>query len=199
MTIRTDTQSLSRVSSLALNLAMTTAGALALALLAQARIKLYPDMVPITLQVFGIFMLGGLLGPRLGVLAVVEYLILGICGVPVCNGFTSILGCLLTHNYATFGYLLAFLPATALYGFVFARFRTRSYSWRLCGGMLAALLTIPVIYLGGWAWLVNACHVPEMRAFTLGIAPFLVPDLLKAGVAAAGLALWEKGAKECSD
>lgn len=69
-----------------------------------------PTAVPFTLQTLGIFLSVGLLGGRLGTLAVAVYLLLGAVGLPVFAGFTGGPGVLMG---VTGGYLAGFL-ATAL-------------------------------------------------------------------------------------
>ena len=48
--------------------------------------------------------------------------------------------------------------------------------------ILAALLGMVVIHLGGWAWLLVLTHSAD-RAFTWGSAPFLITDLLAVAIA----------------
>ena len=51
-----------------------------------------PTAVPFTLQTFAVFLTLGLLGGRLGTLAVTVYLLLGAVGLPVFAGFHGGLG-----------------------------------------------------------------------------------------------------------
>ena len=69
--------------------------------------------VPITLQVFFIFLAGAMLGARWGTLSVIVYLLLGIVGLPVFSGGASGLGVLLGP---TGGYLIGFVVAAFLVG-----------------------------------------------------------------------------------
>ena len=64
-----------------------------------------PTAVPFTLQTFAVFLTLGLLGGRLGTLAVTVYLLLGAVGLPVFAGFHGGLGAFLG---ATGGYLVGF-------------------------------------------------------------------------------------------
>ena len=54
-----------------------------------------PTAVPFTLQTFAVFLTLGLLGGRLGTLAVTVYLLLGAVGLPVFAGFHGGLGAVL--------------------------------------------------------------------------------------------------------
>lgn len=176
----------------AVTLAKTTVAALALAVLAQIRIHLPFTPVPITLQVLGVLLLGGLLGARLGMAAVGQYLCFGLCGLPVFSGGYSAAGLCAAHQLATFGYLLAFLPAAALVGVITARVPARSYAPRLTRGLLAGSAAVLLCYVSGWAWLAFVCHLGVWPAFVAGIIPFVVGDLYKIGIAATVLALRER-------
>ena len=82
------------------------ATALMAALLALCAWLTIPTVVPFTMQTFGIFLAVGLLGGKLGSLAVGVYLLLGIVGLPVFSGFSGGIG---TLAGVTGGYLLGFL------------------------------------------------------------------------------------------
>lgn len=168
-----------------------TLGALALALLSQVKIAMPGTPIPLTLQVLAVILLGGVLGPRLAVAAVAEYLLLGVCGLPVFNNWAAGLGTMLG---ATGGYLFAFLPAAALCGALYHRFATQPYGMRVAGAALAGLAGVVVIYLGGWVWLACWAHISLAKAFVAGVAPFITVDILKVSAAASLLALRRKGA-----
>ena len=78
-----------------------------------------PGPVPLTLQTLAVLLTGAILGARRGFLAVLLYVALGLVGLPVfangASGFAVLLG-------PTGGYLLSFLPAAALCGFIVERF-----------------------------------------------------------------------------
>ncbi|HEX2952198.1 MAG TPA: biotin transporter BioY [Armatimonadota bacterium] len=190
MSVRVATKQLSWSQSQTMSVCLATMGALALALLSQVKIYLPGTPVPITLQVLAVIMLGGLLGPRLGLAAVLEYLLLGICGLPVFAGWTSGIAIL---TGATAGYLFAFPVAAVLCGMVYSRFAAQSYARRVAGATLMGIVGTIVIYLGGWLWLANWGHLALSKAFTLGVTPFIIADILKVSVAATGLALRRKG------
>ncbi len=190
MTVRTSTVALPAWRSLATTLLLTTAGTLLLALLAQVKLPLPFTPVPFTGSVLGVLLLGGLLGPRLAAAAVLEYLLLGMTGLPFFaagTGFSIFAG-------FTGGYLLAFAPAAALYGIMYARFAERDYPVRLTGAVAAGLAATLVIYLGGWAWLVGVLHYTPGAALAAGVTPFIPLDAGKVVLAAAAVALWPRKA-----
>ena len=73
--------------------------------------------VPFTLQVFVVLLAGMVLGPRLGALSVVAYLVLGLVA-PVYSGGTSGLGVLFGP---TGGYLFGFIAAAVVTGLIAGR------------------------------------------------------------------------------
>ena len=58
-------------------------GIIMVSLLAQARFYLPDNPVPVTLQGFGVLMLGGVLGWRLGLASAIGYYLVGMAGLPV--------------------------------------------------------------------------------------------------------------------
>ncbi|MHC4511649.1 MAG: biotin transporter BioY, partial [Planctomycetota bacterium] len=77
------------------DVALILGGSWLIALCAHAKILLPFGPVPVTGQTFAVLMIGALLGPRRGGLAVLAYLAQGLAGLPVFafgGGFTEIAG-----------------------------------------------------------------------------------------------------------
>lgn len=161
-------------------------------LVADFRIQLATTPVPITGQTFAVLLVGGALGFRRGVLAVLLYLALGLF-LPVYAGGASGLSTIVGRSDgglvlgATGGYLLGFILAAAITG------RLAELGWdRHIGGATAAMLIGNVlVYVVGVPWLALALP-PDVAggdrlatAIALGLAPFVVVDLLKLVLAAA--------------
>ena len=132
--------------------------------------------VPVTLQTFAVFLAAALLGSRRGTLAVGVYILLGVVGLPVFSGFKSL-------NPLTFGYVLGFLPLGLLTAASEKLFKGRKLALPL--GMAAGLLTC---YLIGtvWFWYVMHFRGTEYgfgKILSLCVIPFIVPDLIKLGLA----------------
>jgi biotin transport system substrate-specific component len=145
------------------------AGAAFVALGAQIAVPLPGTVVPFTLQVPAILIVGGLLGPRLGAASLAVYLTAGMAGWPVFApvgppGLARLLG-------PTGGYLLAAPAAAAVVG----RWSSVPTLSRLAAAMVAGLL---VIHLGGIAQLA-ILGGDLSAAFRFGSLPFLGVDLLK--------------------
>ncbi len=149
------------------------------ALAAQVVVPLPWTPVPLTGQTFAVLLTGALLGPRLGALALAAYLVEGAAGLPFfragSRGAQHLAG-------PTAGYLFAF-PAAA---FVTGHLAERGWDRRFLTAAAAMALGSLVILAGGWAWL-SALTGSASRAFDLGVAPFLVGDLVKIALAAAAL------------
>ena len=156
--------------------------ALAAALMALCSWISLPTAVPFTLQTFALFLTLGVLGGRLGALAVVVYLLLGAVGLPVFAGFSGGLGALLG---ATGGYLLGFL-LTALTVWGAERLWGRSAPVFLA----SCLAGLGLCYLFGTVWFAAvyaSSSGPVGLAAVLGwcVAPFVLPDLAKLALALA--------------
>ena len=148
------------------------------ALAAQIAIPIGP--VPITMQTFAVTLTGALLGSRLGAAALIAYLIEGAMGLPFFAGGFGGLGVLLGP---TGGYLVSF-PAAA---YITGAFAEHGWDRRFLTAVAAMAIGSLVILLAGWSWLVVAMRTAPIAAFNVGIAPFLIGDVIKIVLAAAVL------------
>ena len=146
--------------------------------------------VPSTLQVFFVLLCGAALGPRWGAAAQAQYVAAGVLGLPVFAAGRSGPGVLLGP---TGGYLIGFIAAAYATGWLTerrARATTRKARGVTVGPYAATLTGTAVIWLCGWSWLAvwsarGGDPAPLRQAFLWGVAPFIVPDVVKAIVAAA--------------
>ncbi|SEP42721.1 biotin transport system substrate-specific component [Methylobacterium sp. ap11] len=157
------------------SLAVVVAGVLLVTLAAKVQIPFWP--VPMTLHTLAIMALAVGLGPRLAVATVLGYLAAGAAGLPVFSG-TPERGIGLAYMAGpTGGYLAGYLAAAGLTGALAA-------GRGLLGRVTAMLAGLAAIYGLGLAWL--ALFVPADRVVALGLLPFLLGDLVKIGLVAAG-------------
>ena len=148
------------------------------ALAAQIVIPIGP--VPITGQTFAVLLTGALLGSRLGAMAMIVYLTEGAVGLPFFYGFHGGIG----HLFGpTGGYLVAF-PAAA---FITGAFAENGWDKRFLTAVAAMAVGSIVILLAGWVWFAALMHTPLPVAFTLGVAPHIIGDIIKILLAAAVL------------
>ncbi|WP_207264929.1 biotin transporter BioY [Desulfovibrio sp. Huiquan2017] len=131
--------------------------------------------VPVSLQTFFVALAGFVLGPRRGALAVGLYLLAGAVGLPVFAGGKSGLG----HLFGpTGGFLIGFVLYAAIAGLA----RTDDgISW--ARGFVFGILGMAVLFLLGAAWLQFSLNLTWARAWTLGVAPFLLWGLIKTALA----------------
>ncbi len=157
-------------ATLAFDLLCVLGGSLFLALMAQVAIPLWFTPVPLTLHTFAILLMGALLGSKRGTLAVILYLAEGALGLPVfaggAFGWARLLG-------PTGGYLLSFILATYLIGYLLERGWRTSYLRTL----FALMIGEAIILLLGTLWL--SMSVGMDKAFMLGFVPFIPGEMVK--------------------
>ncbi len=135
--------------------------------------------VPITLQIFPVVLAALLLPAEWATLAMGVYLVLGAAGVPVYAHGAGGLGVLFGP---TGGYIVGFVLG-ALAGALTRRAIAAAFE-RAIADVAASVVTVAVVYLVGWAWLAfGPTHMSAIAAFIGGVAPFLIPDLIKGAVA----------------
>lgn len=128
------------------------------------------------MAVFVVLLAGMLLPPRWAVLSQAAYLLLGAAGLPVFGGFRA--GAAVLAG-PTGGYALSY-PVMALVVSLLVQAGWRSPGRRVA----AAVIGLVPCHLMGMAWLAMGTGRTPVEAFLLGSAPFLVPDALKAALAA---------------
>jgi biotin transport system substrate-specific component len=157
---------------------LVAAGAGLVALAAQWEIKLWFTPVPITGQTFAVLLVGATLGSLRGAACLLLYFLVGLAGAPVYaggeGGWEWVEG-------ATGGYLVGFIFAAALTGWLAERRWDRRFS-----SAVAAMLTGSVlIYAFGLPWLARVANTGVEETLELGLYPFVVGDLLKLYLAGA--------------
>ncbi len=174
----------SKAMSAARAVLLVFAGSVLLTVSAKVQIPFYP--VPMTMQTFVVLGLGMALGWRLGAASVAFYLAQGAAGLPVFAG-TPEKGIGIAYMAGpTGGYLLGFLVAAAVVGFLASRGWDRKVLTTAAAMLIGnAIIYIPgVLYLGvlfGW----------DKPILEWGMTPFLLGDVTKLALAAAVLpAAW---------
>ena len=141
---------------------------------AQIAIPLPFTPVPLTGQTFAVLLSAAALGSLRGVTAMALYAVAGIAGVP---WFAQA-----SHGFAmpSFGYILGFIAAAWVVGFVAERGATRT-PLKMAGLMVLGNV---VIYAFGVTWLAFALNVGFAKAISLGLTPFVIGDVIKIAIAA---------------
>lgn len=172
-----------RAARLIVQFALAVGGTLLLTLSAKTKVVLGP--VDMSLQTLALFLIAATFGMRLGVATVLLYLAEGAAGLPVFQG-TPEKGIGIAYMMGTTGgYLLGFVAVAAIVGWAADRGWDRSVT-KFVGALLVA--EVVMMFLG-FAWL--ATLIGAEKSWQFGVAPFMVPDLVKVGIAAALMpALW---------
>ncbi|MCL1868924.1 MAG: biotin transporter BioY [Promicromonosporaceae bacterium] len=157
------------------------AGAAVVALLGQVAVPLWFTPVPLSLGTLAVLGVGAALGPRLAAYSIGLFAVAGVVGAPVFAGATS------GWAFASFGYVLGYLPAAVIMGRLARSGGDRSV-WRTFLGAAAASV---VVYLVGAPWLAVYAHLDLAQTLQAGVVPFLAGDAVKSAIVAGVLpTLW---------
>lgn len=156
---------------------------LVIAILAQIRIYIPGNPIPVTMQTLGILLAGMALGPAEGVASVVGYLGLVALGL---DGRSVV-----AFAGSSAGYLIGFVPGALIAGLGWRA----PQRWRFVLNLVFGALAVTVVMGLGMARL--AAFTPSWgAAFMLGVVPFIFVDLGKVLLAAslinAGQAAWAR-------
>ena len=127
-------------------------------------IKIPAPLLPLTLQTLFVILAGLVLGSKYGAISVCVYVIAGLIGLPVFTGsFLS----------PTFGYILGFIAAAWLAGFIAERFRPCLITWISAG--IAATLLIYAVGIPYYYFMLKYYIGNELGAKTLLVSFLLMP------------------------
>lgn len=156
-------------------------GALAVAAVGQVSVPLWFTPVPLTLGTLAVLGVGAALGPRLAAASIGLFAVAGVLGAPFFAGGTH------GWAFASFGYVLGYLPAAVLMGRLARTGGDRSV-WKT---FLGALLATTLVYAVGAPWLAVYAHLGLHDTLVMGVTPFLVGDAVKVLLVALALpGLW---------
>jgi biotin transport system substrate-specific component len=172
-------------SEAARQVALVVAGSLFVALCARITIPLPFTPVPLTVQNFGVLLVGLLLGSRRGFAALALYLAEGAMGMPVFNP-TGAGGIAQLFHGATAGFLLTYPLVAWVAGYVMEHGR-KNFVRAAMGGFLGEV----VLFTGGLAWLAVLTH-SVAQAFRWGLYWFLFAEIIKVMMAAGIAARWQR-------
>jgi biotin transport system substrate-specific component len=133
-------------------------------------------VVPVTLQVFMIYLIVNLLGSYYGALSCVFYLLLGAIGLPVFAGGT---GGVAVLAGPLGGFLFAF-PVSVIFGGMISGKVSSSSKMDAVRVIVASVVSLAIIYIIGPLWLDDITNMGISRAYLLGAVPFIPVDIVKA-------------------
>ena len=155
--------------SLVKSLFLAILGTIILALSAKIKIPFWP--VPMTMQTFVVLLIGIVYGWRLGLFTVSLYLLEGIAGLPVFAGTPEKGIGIIYFTGPTMGYLLGFLIAVFLTGYL-------NFNNNLFKNFIKLIFSVSFIYVLGLIWLGSLIGW-DKPVFELGAQPFLLAELFK--------------------
>ena len=169
---------------------LVVAGIVALTLAAQIKVPVWPSPVAVNLGTLAVLSIGAAYGPRLGLVTILGYMLIGALGFDVFQSSTAQLNGLSYMMGSTGGYLAGYVLAVLALG-LFARAGWDRSVPRMGVAMLAGNV---ILYIPGLLWLaywiVAAGKLDpsygSLSAQTLawGLTPFLIGDALKLALAA---------------
>ena len=133
-----------------------------------------PGGIPVTMQTFGIALIGFLLGTKLGTIAVGVYLLIGLIGLPVFSNFGSGPAKLLGP---TGGYLIGFLPMVLLIGLAIDLFNKNETSGRFVWLFVLPSIGLAACQLLCVVWLSVGTYMSFLAAAAVGSIPFIIKDI----------------------
>ena len=140
-----------------------------------------PATVPFTLQTFAVCLVTAVFGLRMGIWAVLCYILLGAVGAPVFSGFKGGFGALLG---TTGGYIIGFLFTALIVGTA-----VKKWGRNMPILILSMALGILLCYTFGTAWFMLV-YAKKSGPIGIGTAlgwcviPYLIPDGAKIVLAA---------------
>ena len=137
-----------------------------------------PFVVPITFQLFGVYLALFALGGKRGLFSVLLYISIGAFGLPVFSGFSGGISRLFD---ATGGYIFGFL----ILSLVYLTLSTLLPRRRIFIALSSALSLIS-LYLTGSLWYAFV-YLDSAKSFIhimlVTVLPFIIPDVIKIAVA----------------
>ncbi len=144
-------------------------GTMVLTISAKLKIPFYP--VPMTMQTFVVLFLGLAFGYKIGLATVSVYLLEGIIGIPVFSNSPEKGVGLVYFTGPTMGYLIGFLSAVFLAGYLNLKNNIFIIFSKL-------ILSVSTIYLFGVLWLGTLIGW-DKPILEWGVTPFLLAELFK--------------------
>ncbi|GAB3615479.1 biotin transporter BioY [Okibacterium endophyticum] len=173
------------------NIVLILAGVAVVSGLALVEIPMWP--VPISGQTLGVMIVGATLGAWRGAVSMTSYMLLGLAGLPIFSGGTGTLAALAKPS---FGFIIGFIAAAALIGWLAERNWDKRPTLSLLGFLAASVVPFlfGVPYMG---MILGSLGLPNDfgTLIALGVLPFIVGGIVKWLVAASVLPLAWRGVR----
>jgi biotin transport system substrate-specific component len=178
-----------RVLGGATQVAIVIGASLFVALCARIALPLPFTPVPLSLQNFGVLLVGLSLGSRRGLAALVLYLAEGVAGMPVFSPMGP--GGLLQLLGPTGGFLLAYPIVAGIAGWVFEEKAAKIAKKTFARAAAACVLAEIYLFVGGLSWLAILTH-SFAQALRFGLYWFVFAEVIKIMSAAALACGWQR-------
>lgn len=171
----------SRARAFAVDATLVLVGVALVAML--AKVSFFIGPVPITGQTVGVIVVGAALGAKRGAAALTTYMLVGFAGLPVFAGPIAGPAYVLAPS---FGFILGFIPAAFVAGYVAERAWDRNPALAFVGFVGASIVPflIGVPYMALILGLVMGAPVTVQGVMDAGVVPFIIPGLIKAAAVA---------------
>ncbi len=131
--------------------------------------------VPINLATFAVILAGLVLGAKDGTLAILVFLVLGACGLPVFHSFTGGMGVVFGP---TGGFLIGYVILAFLVGLGISYSNTHGKN-RPIAYIISVLLGETALYALGCLWFIIQAGSSVQTALLSCVAPFIPGDIAK--------------------
>lgn len=134
--------------------------------------------VPITLQSLFVILSGMVLGPKLGALSQIVYIVLGLIGLPIFAGFTGGVQSIISPS---FGFIIGFVFAAFIVGLI-ANSRKEISHKKIWIASLAGTITVYAFGLPYMYYILNGVMgsgLSLIQIFNMGCLLFLPGDFIK--------------------
>lgn len=158
---------------------LVVAGIALLAVMAKIKLPVPPSPVAVNMGTFAVLSIGAAYGPRLGLVTILGYMLIGMLGFDVFQSSTEELSGIDYMMGSTGGYLVGYVMATVLLGMLARRGWDRSVVWMA----LAMLAGNVILYVPGLLWL-GQLYGWDKPILEWGLTPFVIGDLMKLALAA---------------
>ena len=167
------------------NTLLIVGGTALVAVSAQISVPLWP--VPVTGQTLAVLLVGASLGAWRGTVSLALYMVLGLAGLPLFAEFTGGPASVLSPS---FGFIIGFIPAAALIGWLSERAWDRRPLLAAAGFLAASI--VPFLFgLPYLAIVLGNLGLPHdfTAVMAAGFTPFILGGVIKWAIAAALLPL----------
>ena len=148
---------------------LSIVGSVFITISAKIKIPFYP--VPMTMQTFVVLFLGLSFGYKIGLATVGLYILEGIIGIPVFSNSPEKGIGWIYFTGPTMGYLIGFLFATFLAGYL-------NFKTSIIFIFFKLIISVSIIYILGVLWLGNLIGW-DKPVIQFGVTPFLLAELFK--------------------